>query len=74
MNRYRFIVGQRAVYPLRWLCAVLQVSASGFYDWLKRSPSRRVQANRALTARIRTVHEASRQTYGSLHVQAELRG
>lgn len=73
MNRYRFIAGQRALYPLRRLCAVLQVSVSGFYDWLKRKPSRRAQANQALTSRIQAVHEASRQTYGSLRVQAELR-
>lgn len=73
MSRYRFIAGQRTVYPLRRLCAVLKVSVSGYYDWLKRKPSRRVQANRELTVRIRAVHEASRQTYGALRVQAELR-
>jgi transposase InsO family protein len=52
---------------------VLQVSASGFYDWLKRKPSRRAQANAALAERIRAVHGRSRQTYGYLRVHAELR-
>ena len=61
MSRYRFIAGQRTVYPLRRLCAVLKVSVSGYYDWLKRKPSRRVQANRELTVRIRAVHRARRQ-------------
>lgn len=46
---------------------------SGFYAWLKRKPSRRAQANAALAERIRAVHAASRQTYGYLRVQAELR-
>jgi putative transposase len=52
---------------------VLRVSVSGFYDWLKRAPSRRTQANAALSERIRQVHERSRQTYGYLRVHAELR-
>ena len=73
MSRYQFIVQQRADYPIRRLCAVLQVSASGFYEWRKRKPSRRAQANEALAARIRAVHEASRRTYGYLRVHAELR-
>ena len=72
MNRYQFIAGERTRYPVRRLCAVLQVSVSGFYDWLKRKPSRRTQASAALAARIRAVHEASRLTYGYLRIQAEL--
>lgn len=73
MNRYRFIAEARASYPVQRLCTVLQVSASGFYDWLKRTPGRRAQVNEALAARIRAVHETSRQTYGYLRVHAELR-
>lgn len=73
MSRYRWIAAERANYPVRRLCAVLAVSASGFYAWLKRGPSRRAQANAALAARIRQVHERSRQTYGYLRVHAELR-
>ena len=73
MSRYQFIAKQRTEYPLRRLCAVLKVSTSGFYSWLKRSPSRRTQANHRLSVRIRAIHAASRQTYGMLRVQAELR-
>jgi transposase InsO family protein len=73
VSRYRFIAAQRTRYPVRRLCAVLAVSVSGFYDWLKRTPSRRAQANDELAARIQRVHEASRQTYGYLRVHAELR-
>lgn len=29
MSRYRFIDGQRAAYPVRLLCQVLRVPASG---------------------------------------------
>jgi putative transposase len=73
VSRYQFIAQQQADYPIRRLCAVLQVSASGFYAWRKRKPSRRAQANAALASRIRAVHEASRRTYGYLRVHAELR-
>lgn len=73
MSRYRFIAQQRRTYPVQRLCAVLQVSASGFYDWLKRQPSRRAEANAQLSARIRDIHQHSRQTYGYLRVHAELR-
>ena len=73
MSRYRFIAEQAGSYSLRRLCAVLAVSASGYYAWRKRKPSQRAQANIGLAARIRAVHEMSRQTYGYLRVHAELR-
>jgi putative transposase len=73
VSRYPFIAQQQADYPIRRLCAVLKVSVSGFYEWLKRKPSQRAQANEALAARIRAVHEGSRQTYGYLRIHAELR-
>ncbi|MBA3870029.1 MAG: IS3 family transposase [Anaerolineae bacterium] len=50
-----------------------RVAASGFYDWLRREPSQRQQANEALARRIRAVHEASHQTYGYPRIHAELR-
>jgi putative transposase len=55
------------------LCAVLGVAASGFYDWVRREPSPRQQANEALALRIRAIHETSRQTYGYPRIHAELR-
>jgi transposase InsO family protein len=47
------------------MCAVLGVSASGYYAWRKRRPSRRAQANEALLAKIREVHETAREAYGA---------
>jgi transposase InsO family protein len=73
VSRYRFIAEERRTYPVRQLCVVLQVSASGFYDWLKRQPGRRAKANAQLSAQIRAIHQHSRQTYGYLRVHAELR-
>ncbi len=62
----------RARYPVATQCRVLGVSTSGYYAWLKRLPSRGVRANARLLERIRTIHENSRQTYGSPRVHAEL--
>ena len=33
MSRYRFIAAERGHYPVRRLCQVLDVPASGFYAW-----------------------------------------
>ena len=73
MSRFRFIAVEKANYPVVRLCRVLNVSASGFYAWVKRPPSARTVANAALTERIRVVHARSRNTYGSPRVHAELR-
>jgi len=58
---------------VRRMCAVLGVSPSGYYDWLKRLPSERQRANEQLLTAIRREYEASRQTYGSPRIQAALR-
>jgi len=59
--------------PVRTMCRVLDVSASGFYDWLIRAPSARVIANAVLLERIRAAHVESDGTYGRPRVCAELR-
>lgn len=50
----------------------LGVSRSGFYAWNSRSPSARSMADGDLTGRIKTIHQASRQSYGAPRVHAEL--
>jgi putative transposase len=55
------------------MCRVLQVSPSGYYDWLRRLPSARMLANLVLTEAIRKVHKDSDETYGMPRVRAELR-
>ena len=52
---------------------MLGVSTSGYYAWRRRPPSRRAQANRALSREIAQIHEQSRGTYGARRVQAQLR-
>lgn len=63
----------RAEYSVQQMCAVLQVSSSGFYAWCKRPKSQREQANEVLIAEIRAFHQRSRETYGSPRIHADLR-
>jgi len=70
--RFRFIAAEKANYPVRVLCRVLQVTRSGFYAWLGRRPSSRAAANDRLQVAIRAAHRQSRGTYGSPRVQREL--
>ncbi|MFI2652894.1 IS3 family transposase [Micromonospora fulviviridis] len=59
--------------PVEVCCRVLDVSASGYYAWRNRPPSSRALRHVWLTEQIRAVHLASRGTYGSRRVHAELR-
>ena len=59
--------------PVRTMCRMLQVSASGYYAWQGRPPSRRAMADAVLTERIRAIHAASDENYGSPNIHAELR-
>jgi putative transposase len=52
---------------------VLKVSPSGYYAWQGRPPSRRAIDDAVLTERIRVIHTASDETYGSPNIHAELR-
>lgn len=71
--RYRAIQDHAGRYPVRLMCRVLQVSASGYYAWRERPESRRARANRALRAQIRAAHARSRRTYGSPRITRDLR-
>ncbi len=65
-------MANQADLPVRTMCRVLGVSASGFYAWLDRSPSQRSIANAVMTERIRQVHKDSYESYGMPRVRAEL--
>jgi hypothetical protein len=55
------------------MCRVLGVSTSGYYAWRERPASVRAEEDAVLLRRIRTIHEASRQSYGVRRVYRELR-
>jgi putative transposase len=62
-------------YSILSLCENLEVSASGYYGWRERraQPGARAQENATLARDIQTIHQESRQTYGSPRIVLELR-
>jgi putative transposase len=58
--------------PVRTMCRVLGVFASGFYAWRDRAPSQSSIANAVMTERIRQIHQDSCESYGMPRVRAEL--
>jgi hypothetical protein len=67
---FRFIEDHRDTYPVRLMCAVLEVSPAGYYAWRERPVSARAGSNSALLAEIRQVHRDSGLRYGSPRVHA----
>ena len=65
-------MANQADLPVRTLCRVLGVSASGFYAWRERAPSQRSVANAVMTERIRQIHKESYESYGMPRVRFEL--
>lgn len=58
--------------PVQLACRVLHVAESGYYAWRERPPSNRLVKHAWLTEAIVGIHIASRGTYGSRRVHAEL--
>jgi putative transposase len=68
------MLAEKAHYPVRTMCHVLGVSASGYYAWRGRPLiTPQVRADRGLRARIRIIHAESRARYGSPRIHRALR-
>ena len=69
---YGFIEAQSESYPVEVVCGALAVNPSGYYAWRVRPESERAQSNEALQERIDAAWIASRKTYGSPRMTAQL--
>ena len=65
----------KSQHPILALCANLEVSPSGYYDWQKRRlmPGPRARQNQTLAKQIEVIHLQSRNTYGSPRIVETLR-
>lgn len=76
MTKYTFIDAQKADFPIRALCGVLDVPESSYFDWNAGGRARheaRMDRKSELEAQIRVVHADSDATYGSPRIHAALR-
>jgi putative transposase len=71
--KYSFIEAHRPMWRLSTMCRVLKASKSGYLCWRDGREAPRKSADRALTVKIRAVHEEHRQVYGSPRVHRQLR-
>jgi len=60
-------------FPIEKMCKVFEVSRSGYYAWIKRKPSNRLNENELLIAEISRIFIESRSTYGSPRIAEELK-
>ena len=51
-------------FPVVLMSRVFEVSKSGYYAWVKRTPSRRAQDDARLFVAIKAAHVRSRESYG----------
>lgn len=70
--KYAFIREHSETHKIIRLCALLEVSPSGYYDWYDRPESNRSRENRKLTERITYHHQQSNAIYGSPKIHEDL--
>ena len=73
MNVYPFIEVERAGRRnVKRACALLEVSRAAFYDWVRHIPAAQRRADEKLLSKIKSIHDDSKETYGSPRVHAQL--
>jgi transposase InsO family protein len=71
--KYEFMQGHEEKFSIERMSKMLGVSRSGYYHFLKRVPSQRQQEEERLIMKMKAIFEASRQTYGSPRIHADLK-
>jgi hypothetical protein len=71
------IEAEKATYPIKRMCELLEVSRSGFYAWRKSrdgGPTPAARRRAELDAKVAKFHAASDGVYGAPRILADLRG
>ena len=71
--RYTFIRANSTVWPVRWLCRLLEVHPSGYYAWQKHPRSAGTIVNQRLTGLIKQFWLESGGVYGYRKIHCDLR-
>jgi putative transposase len=71
--KFVFIAAEKAQYPVRLLCEVLDVSRSGYYAWIDRPPAPKTISDARLVLEIKAAMVRGRGAYGSPRVHRDLR-
>ena len=71
--KYKFIMENRKEFRLGKMCKMLEVSRSGYHNYVRRKMSQRRLENQMILERIRRIHHLSRGLYGSPKIYQELR-
>jgi transposase InsO family protein len=71
--KYKFIIVNRKEFRVGKMCKVLNVSRSGYHNYVKRRYSRRENDEIIILEKIKEIHKNSRGLYGSPRIYQELR-
>ena len=70
--RFQFLKENRNKYNIKKACKILNISRSGFYDYLQRKKSKRTIENEALTEMIEDIFRDNSGRYGARRIQRVL--
>jgi putative transposase len=70
--KFAWIAAEKATFRVSQLCRALAVAPSGYYAWVRRPASARVQRDRRLKVLVRASFDASKQRYGSPRIHRDL--
>jgi len=71
--KYKFIMEHRKEFRLGKMCQMLEVSKSGYHNYIKQKVVQVRKENEIILEQIRKIHHESRYTYGSPRMYRELR-
>jgi len=70
--RFAFIDAWKEVWPVEFLCGIMQVTSRGFRAWRNRPMSRRPRDDMVILAHVREQHRLSLRSYGRPRMTEEL--
>jgi putative transposase len=71
--KFVFIAAEKATYPVRLLCQLLEVSRSGYYAWVDQPAAPKTFSDAQLVVEIKAAMVRGRGAYGSFRVHRDLK-